>query len=99
MNNEIGALDISHVKEGEDAPEGGEGVTTHGGPTSQMGVLTHDQSQAVISNRSSAGKTGDKIDWAKVGKIYKPESAIEDILAKEVTRLSKGFEMSIDAME
>ena len=35
MNNEIGALDISHAKEGEEAPaEGADGVTTHGGPTS-----------------------------------------------------------------
>jgi len=100
MNAEIGALDISNVEEGKEGPaEGADGITSkEGAPTSQIGVLTNDPSQAVISNRSS-GKPIEKIDWAKVGKIYKPESAIEDILNKEVNRLSKGFEMQIDSME
>lgn len=39
------------------------------------------------------------IDWEKVGKIYKPESAIEDIISREVGRLGKAFEMSIEAQD
>ena len=35
----------------------------------------------------------DHIDWDKVGKIYKPESAIEDIISREMGRLGKAFEM------
>ena len=38
-----------------------------------------------------------QVDWTKVGRIYKPESAIEDILAKEMGRLGKAFDMAIDA--
>jgi hypothetical protein len=40
-----------------------------------------------------------QVDWSKVGKIYKPESAIEDILAKEMGRLGKAFDMAIDAQD
>ena len=32
------------------------------------------------------------IDWEKVGKIYKPESAIEEIVQREMNRLAKGFD-------
>lgn len=38
----------------------------------------------------------DAIDWDKVGKIYKPESAIEDIISREMGRLGKAFEMNIE---
>jgi hypothetical protein len=41
----------------------------------------------------------DHIDWDKVGKIYKPESAIEDIISREMGRLGKVFEMQIDAQD
>ena len=41
----------------------------------------------------------DAIDWDKVGKIYKPESAIEDIINREVGRLGKAFEMQIAAQD
>lgn len=37
----------------------------------------------------------ESIDWDKVGKIYKPESAIEEIIGKEIGRLSKGFDMNL----
>ena len=33
----------------------------------------------------------DIIDWQKVGKIYKPESAIEHIINKEMDRLKSAF--------
>ena len=38
----------------------------------------------------------DAIDWEKVGKIYKPESAIEDILKKEMSRLQTALDQKID---
>lgn len=41
----------------------------------------------------------DPIDWNKVGKIYKPESAIEDILKNEVNRLEKGYAKAVDNQE
>ena len=41
----------------------------------------------------------DAIDWEKVGKIYKPESAIEDILKKEMERLQAALDQKIDIQE
>lgn len=41
----------------------------------------------------------DSIDWDKVGKIYKPESAIEDILNKEMKRLNMAMHEQIDAQD
>ena len=46
-------------------------------------------------NLNSSGQ----VDWSKVGKIYKPDSAIEDILQKEMGRLGKAFDMAIDNQE
>lgn len=40
-----------------------------------------------------------QVDWSKVGKIYKPESAIQDILQSEMGRLGKAFDMAIDAQD
>lgn len=41
----------------------------------------------------------ESIDWDKVGKIYKPESAIEDILNKEMKRLNMAMHEQIDAQD
>ena len=35
------------------------------------------------------------IDWEKVGRLYKPESAIDHIVNKEMTRLRMAFEKNI----
>lgn len=42
---------------------------------------------SVAGSAAAEGQKIDNIDWEKVGKIYKPESAIEDILAREMGRL------------
>jgi hypothetical protein len=42
------------------------------------------------------GQKLDPIDWDKVGKIYKPESAIEDIVAREMGRLQNALDQKID---
>lgn len=42
---------------------------------------------------------GDKIDWDKVGRIYKPESAIDHIVQKEMTRLKLAFDSQIDTQD
>lgn len=48
---------------------------------------------AMDSVKSAGGAVGvDPIDWEKVGKIYKPESAIEDILKKEMNRLQTALD-------
>lgn len=36
------------------------------------------------------------IDWQKVGRIYKPESAIEEIVAREMKRLHKVLDVSVE---
>ena len=54
-------------------------------------------------NMSKDGKTpdldsrGDPIDWDKVGRIYKPESGITDIISKEVGRLRTAFDVTSEA--
>lgn len=60
-----------------------------------------DQSSAKpgsAGNQDSQPKI-DAIDWDKVGKLYKPESAIEHIVSREMGRLSKGFAQQIDLMD
>jgi len=47
--------------------------------------VTINEEQPVDDDKSAAKV--EPIDWEKVGKIYKPESAIEDIIAKEMNRL------------
>lgn len=37
------------------------------------------------------------LDWKKVGKIYRPESAIEDIIAQEVGRMNKALDINLDS--
>jgi len=39
----------------------------------------------------------DTIDWDKVGKLYKPESAIEDIINKELKRVNIAMGLQIEA--
>lgn len=53
---------------------------------------------AAMDSVKSAGAPAavDAIDWEKVGKIYKPESAIEDILKKEMSRLQTALDQKID---
>ena len=41
----------------------------------------------------------ESVDWDKVGKIYKPDSAIEDIVAKEMNRLSQAMQQTIDSQD
>lgn len=36
------------------------------------------------------------IDWDKVGRIYKPESAVEHIISQEMGRLRNALDMSIN---
>lgn len=54
-------------------------------------------------NASKDGKTpdldskGDPIDWDKVGRIYKPTSAITDIISNEVGRLRNAFDVNSEA--
>ena len=60
------------------------------------GMDAEEDEEPPIGEDESAPKI-DAIDWEKVGKIYKPESAIEDIISREVGRLGKAFEMSIEA--
>jgi len=38
---------------------------------------------------------GQSIDWKKVGKIYKPESAVEHIISQEMKRLNVGLGLSL----
>jgi hypothetical protein len=37
-----------------------------------------------------------KIDWEKVGKIYKPESAMQTIIDKEMKRLQMAFDTKLE---
>jgi len=39
------------------------------------------------------------IDWEKVGKIYKPESAVEHIVSKEMARLQKAFDSVLETQD
>ena len=41
----------------------------------------------------------DAIDWEKVGKIYKPESAVEHIVNKEMGRVKQAFDINIEAQD
>ena len=66
-------------------------------PTAGMDA-EEDEEPPLEGEDESAPKI-DAIDWDKVGKIYKPESAIEDIINREVGRLGKAFEMSIEAQD
>ena len=52
------------------------------------------------SGASAAGAPQmEPIDWEKVGKIYKPESAIEDILSREMNRLQNALDQKMDIQE
>ena len=62
------------------------------------GMDAEEDEEPPLGEDESAPKI-DAIDWDKVGKIYKPESAIEDIISREVGRLGKAFEMSIEAQD
>ena len=42
---------------------------------------------------------GEPINWQKVGRIYKPGSAIEDIVEKEVGRIKRSFNHSIEEQD
>ena len=37
-----------------------------------------------------------KIDWSKIGKLYRPDSAVESIISNEVDRLRRSLAMSMD---
>lgn len=37
-----------------------------------------------------------RIDWLRVGKLYRPDSAVESIISNEVDRLRKSLAMSMD---
>jgi hypothetical protein len=39
------------------------------------------------------------IDWQKVGRLYKPESAIDHIVNKEMSRLKNAFDQNIDIQD
>ena len=39
------------------------------------------------------------IDWDKVGKIYKPDSAIDHIISKEVSRIRQAMEAKVDLQD
>ena len=70
-----------------------QGATIDAGETDEK--AEDDASQAAVS----AAESKKSIDWDKVGKIYKPESAIEDIINREVSRLGKAFDMQIGAQD
>jgi len=40
---------------------------------------------------------GEQVDWQKVGRIYKPDSAIEHIIQSEVSRLNKALDLNLEA--
>ena len=42
---------------------------------------------------------GEAINWQKVGRIYKPGSAIKDIVEKEVGRIKHSFNYSIEEQD
>ena len=60
------------------------------------GDMGQDMSQA---DPTSPINAGDKIDWEKVGRIYKPESAVEHIVAKEMGRLKMAFDQTIEVQD
>jgi len=39
------------------------------------------------------------VDWQRVGRLYKPESAIDHIVNKEMTRLKQAFETKIHSQD
>ena len=52
------------------------------------------QEESNLNNKSS--ERIENIDWEKVGRIYKPESAVESIINGEMGRLRKAFEQLAD---
>tara|TARA_B110000285_G_C15103026_1_gene606164 strand:- start:94 stop:312 length:219 start_codon:yes stop_codon:yes gene_type:complete len=50
---------------------------------------THTESKKLLTD-------GNSIDWNKVGKIYKPESAVEHIISSEMKRLNLGMGLSLN---
>ena len=50
----------------------------------------------VQPNEASQLGEGKSIDWDKVGKLYKPESAVEHIVSQEMKRLNVGMGLSLN---
>ena len=62
---------------------------------SPMHTATKSEAAEISQDQDAASSPSQHIDWEKVGKIYKPESAIEHIVSKEMDRLKQGFEQNI----
>ena len=61
-----------------------------------MGMDLSNRSPQPVSERQEVDQN---IDWTKVGKLYKPESAIEHIVAKEMSRLKQAFNIGLDTQD
>ena len=48
------------------------------------------------SNLNAMQNAVDPIDWDKVGRLYKPESAVQHIVSQEIKRLENGFNQNIE---
>ena len=73
-------------------------------PGSQMGTaMGSARAGSAAAPGGEPEQNIEKIDWDKVGKIYKPESAIEDIVAREMGRLQVQmdhvFDKDLDDLE
>lgn len=42
---------------------------------------------------------GEKIDWDRVGRIYKPDSAVDFIVNKEANRMRESFNMRMSGID
>ena len=50
----------------------------------------------IEADNNSSMMADTKIDWSKVGKLYRPDSAVESIISNEVDRLRRSLAMSMD---
>ena len=84
-----------------------EGVLNKNKSIPSIGGVTGDGaapgSNREVLDASKAGSVEDQevsqIDWDKVGKIYKPESAIEHIIGKEMGRLQQALDQKIEMQD
>lgn len=77
------------------------GVMSQGSLPGMDGEATEKKSQVTIAEGGPDSQSGkiEAIDWEKVGKIYKPESAIEDIIAKEMNRLQTALDLNMEMQD
>lgn len=89
----------SHVEASQMNNQIGELTLEQADPMEGTAMDAEEDQEPPFEGEDESAPKIEAIDWDKVGKIYKPESAIEDIIGREMGRLGKAFEMSIEAQD